>query len=115
MSVIENCPLVKVVEIDASCNQVDGIITVTGDQGSAPYQYSIDGTHFQSGNVFVNLPPATYMITIKDAMGTIDTTSVTIKNNCPVLTIYVTDAICDNNNGKIISAAHRVLLLINIR
>ena len=104
VSVIENCPLINAVENDASCNQADGIITVTGDQGSAPYQYSIDGTHFQSGNVFTNLPPATYMLTIKDAMGTIDTTSVTIKNNCPVITIYVTDAICDNNNGKIISA-----------
>ena len=97
----EDCPIVKAVETDAECNQVDGIITVTGDMGTAPYLYSIDGTHFQAGNMFMNLPPATYNITIKDAVGTIDTTSITIKNNCPVITIYVTDAICDNNNGKI--------------
>ncbi len=105
--VSENCPMVKAVETDADCNQVDGSITVSGDNGSAPYQYSIDGTHFQTGNMFVNLPPATYIITIKDATGTIDTTSVTIKNNCPVITIYVTDAICDNNNGKIKSVGTR--------
>ncbi len=99
--VSEDCPIVKAVETDAACNQGDGIITVTGENGSAPYLYSIDGTHFQTGDTFVNLQPATYTITIKDATGTMDTTSVTIKNNCPVITINVTDAICDNNNGKI--------------
>ena len=101
VSVFENCPIVTAVETDASCNQVDGMITVTGDQGTAPYLYSMDGAVFQTENVFVNLQPGAYIITIKDAMGIIDTTSVTIKNNCPVITIFVTDALCDNNNGKI--------------
>ena len=100
VNVPENCPIVTAVETDATCNQVDGIITVKGDKGTAPYLYSIDGTHFQAGDMFGNLQPATYIITIKDAAGTMDTTSITIKNNCPVITIYVTDAICDNN-GKI--------------
>jgi gliding motility-associated-like protein len=105
ISVLDDCPLVTAVATDATCNQVDGIITATGDQGTAPYLYSIDGTHFQTGDIFTNLSPTTYTITLKDAQGTIDTTSVTIKNNCPVFTTYVTDAICGNNNGKITAVA----------
>jgi gliding motility-associated-like protein len=101
VSVFEDCPMLKAVETDATCNKNDGIITATGDKGTTPYLYSIDGNNFQMGNIFTNLPPAAYTITLKDARGTIDTTSITIKNNCPVITTYVTDAICDNNNGKI--------------
>jgi gliding motility-associated-like protein len=104
VSVPQNCPMIITTETDASCNHLDGMITVTGDKGTAPYLYSIDGINFQIRDTFSNLPPATYIITIKDATNITDTTSITIKNNCPVLTVSVKDAICGNNNGKIQSA-----------
>ena len=43
-------------------------ITVTG--GTAPYQYSLDGTNFQSTNTFVNLSAGFYTITVRDSSGT---------------------------------------------
>src|SRR6185369_3513472 len=46
--------------------------------GTAPLQYSLDGTTFQAGNTFANQPAGSYTITVKDANGCIKTTSVTI-------------------------------------
>ena len=43
-------------------------VAVTG--GNAPYQYSLDGTTFQSSDTFVNLPAGTYNITVMDSTGT---------------------------------------------
>ena len=43
-------------------------VSVTG--GNAPYQYSLDGTTFQSSDTFVNLAAGTYTITVMDSTGT---------------------------------------------
>lgn len=54
--------------VNTSCTGVNnGSITVTPTNGSAPYQYSINGGAFQPGNVFSNLAPGTYFISVKDA------------------------------------------------
>lgn len=47
----------------------DGSITIEASGGVAPYGYSIDGVTFQSENIFTNLPPGTYTITIRDSNG----------------------------------------------
>ncbi|MBB1194593.1 hypothetical protein DNC80_13060, partial [Flavobacterium sp. SOK18b] len=46
--------------------------------GLAPFEFSIDGTSFQSSNTFTGLSQGTYTITIRDAKGCIDTESITI-------------------------------------
>ncbi len=57
---------------DESCpGSNDGSITVTAScnsctNGTADIEYSIDGTNFQSNNVFENLSPGNYTITIRD-------------------------------------------------
>lgn len=56
----------------------DGTITATGAGGTAPYEYSIDGVNFQSSNVFSNLAPNTYTVTVRDSTSATATTSVTI-------------------------------------
>ncbi|HXB43300.1 MAG TPA: gliding motility-associated C-terminal domain-containing protein [Puia sp.] len=105
VTISENCPFVTAIATDASCNSNNGTITATGASGTSPYQYSIDETRFQTSNIFSGLAPANYTVTVKDANGLTNTTSVTIKNHCPVVTAISTDAICGNNNGTIIATA----------
>ncbi len=66
-----------------SCNgAADGKITVlaTGGNGGAytGYQYKLDNGVYQSGNVFSNLGPGTYNISVKDARGCVVSGSVTL-------------------------------------
>uniref|UniRef100_UPI001F58CDB8 beta strand repeat-containing protein n=1 Tax=Aestuariivivens insulae TaxID=1621988 RepID=UPI001F58CDB8 len=44
-------------------------LEVSASGGNPPYQYSINGSAFQSNNVFTNLVPGTYNITVRDAYG----------------------------------------------
>ncbi len=44
-------------------------ITVTASNGQQPFQYSLDGTNFQSSNVFQNVPNGANIITIRDSNG----------------------------------------------
>jgi gliding motility-associated-like protein len=50
----------------------DGTITVNASGGTLAYQYSIDGTNFQSSNIF-NVVPGAYTVTVKDNNGCITT------------------------------------------
>lgn len=53
-----------------SCNgSTDGTITVTPTNGTAPYQYSLDGGAPQAANVFTNVAPGNHAITIRDNLG----------------------------------------------
>jgi N-acetylneuraminic acid mutarotase len=84
------------------CGSSTNDITVSPCGGTAPYQYSIDGINFQSSNIFTNLSPGTYTMTIKDAAGAVTTTSVVL-NNTPLENYsYCThNAVCPNSNGAI--------------
>jgi guanyl-specific ribonuclease Sa len=55
--------------LNVTCNgNRDGIITISVAGGKAPFYYSIDnGVTNVSSNVFTNLVPGTYNITVKDA------------------------------------------------
>ncbi|WP_180336346.1 T9SS type B sorting domain-containing protein [Pontibacter ramchanderi] len=87
----------------ASCADNDGTITagtVTG--GVAPYQYSINGTTFQSGTAFTGLASGSYTLTVRDANGCIVTRAVTINKNIPTNFATTTTATtCGSNNGTI--------------
>ena len=55
-----------------SCSgATDGGITITPNTGISPYQYSLDGTNWQSSNVFTGLAPGAYTSFIKDGAGCI--------------------------------------------
>ncbi|MBL0073741.1 MAG: SprB repeat-containing protein [Bacteroidetes bacterium] len=43
-----------------TCAGANGTITVTATGGVAPLQYSINGTVYQSGTIFINVGPGTY-------------------------------------------------------
>ncbi len=55
-----------------------GTITATGNGGTTPYTFSIDGTNFQVSGTFSGLAAGTYTITVKDNSALTAFTLVTI-------------------------------------
>jgi gliding motility-associated-like protein len=55
-----------------------GTVVLSASGGTAPYQYSKDGTSFQSSDTFLALPAGSYTFTIKDAATATATLNVTI-------------------------------------
>lgn len=56
--------------VDIICNgDSTGVITVNGIGGVPPYEYSINGTSFQSSNIFTDLFAGDYIATVRDAEG----------------------------------------------
>jgi hypothetical protein len=44
-------------------------LTINGQAGTAPYQYSVDGSPFQTNNIFTNLSPGIHQVYITDSKG----------------------------------------------
>jgi gliding motility-associated-like protein len=56
-----------VTKTNVSCNgAADGTITVNISNGTAPYQYSLDSTTWQTSNTFTGLAPGTYTVYYRD-------------------------------------------------
>lgn len=86
----------------ATCGLNNGTIVAFGTGGVAPLTYSINSNTFQSGNVFTNLTPGSYTVSVKDASGCVKTVSVTIASNpAPTVTAVSTPALCANANGTV--------------
>ncbi|HMT29897.1 MAG TPA: T9SS type A sorting domain-containing protein, partial [Bacteroidia bacterium] len=95
-------PTVTGLTIAATCNASNGMVIANGASGTLPYQYSINGTTFQSSNTFTGLAAGFYTITIKDANGCLNSTGVQISDLlAPTLTLASTAATCANANGTI--------------
>lgn len=91
-------PTISAVSTAASCTVNDGTITATGSGGSAPLEYSIDGVTYSSSSVFTNLAPNTYTVYVKDALGCIKTTTITVGNASGLtLTLSTVSSSCGNN------------------
>lgn len=58
-----------------------GSITASGSGGTPPYQYSIDGTQFQSSGLFTGLFGGNYTVWVKDANGCTKTAATNINDN----------------------------------
>ena len=86
-----------------SCTTPTGSITVTPITGST---YSIDGTNFQTSNIFSGLTPGNYNVRVKNAGGCVSpTTSVTINvapTGTPTLVYSIIDPTCSNSTGGIV-------------
>ncbi len=89
-----------------SCNGGnDGSIVLQGSGGTGAYQYSINGTTFQSSGTFNGLAAGTYGVLVKDNAGCITGTNVTLSEP-PALAnfgIQVNQHVSCNgyNNGQI--------------
>jgi gliding motility-associated-like protein len=85
----------------ASCGQKDGSITVTNNNGIAPFTYSIDGNNFQTSNVFTGLAAGYYSVISKDVNGATEAGSFRVTSGCPVVTATITIENCLQKNGII--------------
>jgi gliding motility-associated-like protein len=103
--IINNCPTVTATAVAAFCGGNNGSITATGQGGTPPYTFSIDGVNFQSNPVFSPLAPGNYTVTVKDAGGFEATTTASVGNNCIQLSASQTNTTCSQANGSITANA----------
>jgi hypothetical protein len=52
-----------------TCGETTGTLEVLVQNGAPPYRYSINGTNWQTENIFPKVAPGTYRITITDDNG----------------------------------------------
>lgn len=92
---------------NAACNNSDGIISITNNNGTAPFQYSIDGgNHFQSDNNFRNLAAGDYTAIIADAHGCADTIAVKVTTTTKPIVDLGKDTILCEGQRLILNAAN---------
>ncbi len=97
-------PSISTVLTAASCNTNNGTITVNASGGTAPFEYSLNGTVFQVSNVFTGLAPGTYTVYVKDLNNCYSTAAAVISNIARVrVTAFAVAATCGNNDGMIVA------------
>ena len=79
------CVDISTLLLETSVNQptceCDGTISLIGSGGQPPYQYSINnGLTYQNDNLYTNLCPAIYAVSIKDDDDNVVNESITINN-----------------------------------
>lgn len=87
---------------NASCDGGnDGVIDVTATGGNGNYQYSIDGTNFQSSNLF-NVAPGTYTVTVRDNLGCTTSFSTTVGLSSNItFTPQIDPTICEGSSAQL--------------
>ncbi|QRR01200.1 T9SS type B sorting domain-containing protein [Dyadobacter sandarakinus] len=68
-----------------------GTLTVTGQKGTAPYQYSIDSLTFQAANTF-QVMPAEYKVYVKDGNGCVVSKPVSVEFASDITVKTIADA-----------------------
>ena len=87
---------------DASCGQNNGSITVNATGGVAPLTYSLNGGTPQASNSFTGLASGSYNISVTDASGCSEISSVTISGTtAPTLSGVGNNTTCMYSNGDI--------------
>ncbi len=85
----------------STCNQNNGVITITPVNGISPYEYAIDGVNFQNSNAFKDLAPGSYTITVKDAENSISSKLVMVGQTCLTVSSQIKNSTCGKNNGSL--------------
>ncbi len=76
---------VSLIATNVTCNlQHNGSITVNVTGGSGPYNFGLNGSFWQPINVYNNLAPGTYTVSVTDANGCVGSAIVTITEPPPL-------------------------------
>lgn len=107
-NIVENCALnLQYIAVDAACQKNNGAMTITGANGTPPYTYTLDGINYQSSNVFTNVSPGNYYVTVKDATGQKSSLAATVYDKCPAVRAVTTGETCAKNDGTITAAGFK--------
>jgi len=100
------CATVSAVATSETCGEKNGTITANGAGGTPSYLYSLDATNYQTDNLFKGLAAGAYTVTIKDALGNLNTTDVTVEGTtAPALNLEVVNPTCKGDDGSILVTA----------
>ena len=70
ITIVEAPALIASISVgSASCGST-GNVTVTATGGISPYSYSLDGSDYVASNVFSNLFPGNYIVSVRDSQNT---------------------------------------------
>lgn len=95
-------------QVNVNCaGSSTGSLTAVGTGGATPYSYSIDGNAYQPNANFSNLAAGVHTVNVKDVLGCIKSTSVTITQPLPITiaTPLTTNSSCGTPNGAIQASA----------
>jgi gliding motility-associated-like protein len=95
------CPSMSLTGTSATCGNQNGAITGTVNDGTAPYQFSLNGGAYQGVGTFTGLAPGIYVMTAQDAKGFTASAKDTIYNSCPIVSAVENNASCGRDNGQI--------------
>ncbi|MBL0355682.1 MAG: hypothetical protein IPP72_01800 [Chitinophagaceae bacterium] len=91
----------------ATCVVSDGTITTAVSGGTGTLSYSIDGSTFQTSNIFTGVAAGTYTITVQDAKGCSGTRNNVVVPSLSNLSVSAssTTATCGGNDASITATA----------
>ncbi len=94
--------LVEVLELaNENCSNADGLIEVMATGGAAPYTF--EWSNASTENLLTDLTAGSYEVTVIDALGCTQSTSVQIEDlsGPEIATIDIIDADCDGRNSQV--------------
>jgi gliding motility-associated-like protein len=91
-----------------TCNDKGSIEFTNVNGGTAPYQFSIDGTTFSTTTLYTGLNPGTYPATIKDA------NSCTLAVNINIIGIPAINATVTNTNVSCFGGSNGTITISNV-
>lgn len=82
-----------------TCGNFDGVATAMVTGGTSPFTYMWDsGAGSQTAAAATGLPAGSYSVTVTDAKGCVDSTSIALSNsNAPNITAVITDVTCNGD------------------
>ncbi|QMW03909.1 T9SS type B sorting domain-containing protein [Spirosoma foliorum] len=95
-------PTIKATPSNTGCDKTNGSIEVVAT-GSTGWQYSLNGSAFQSNPIFTSLGPGSYTAVAKDAAGCQASQSVTLTTDTPptITSLKSTPPHCETANGEV--------------
>jgi gliding motility-associated-like protein len=91
---------------DASCNNNDGVITVTATGGTPPYEFTLNGGQPQNNGVFTGLATGVYEVLIEDLSNCSNTNTITVGlNNTITVTAGPGGEICTGDSVLLAAVA----------